>query len=185
MGIKLNSNYKKAEVKIWTLIGGFPQHDRSFKMMILKKYMLVLGIALSIYSLGVAEQAHIGICDLSSSLDKFDPEYVRVTQASLQWADVEPQQGVYDFSGLDLSLKQIQEKGRFAIIKLNGNDKPDWLFDQVPYHPDTSWDKSVEDTLGILMYWHPNFVASYTNLLIAYGNYLQTSEYRSLRAIPL
>ncbi|VGO20674.1 CBM96 family carbohydrate-binding protein [Pontiella sulfatireligans] len=135
----------------------------------------------------LAEPSQVGICDLQTRTERFDPDYVRVIQANnahtgqaLQWADVEPVQGTYDFSGLDLSLKQIQETGRYAIIKLNGNDKPDWLFDIAPYHTNTTWDTSVFDTIGIPMFWHTNFVSAYSNLLAAYGTYLETNAYHAI-----
>ena len=143
-----------------------------------KQFMMALCATFAFSA--VASPSQIGICDLGNKTERFDPEYVRVLQLEAQWADVEPSQGVYDFSVFDQSLKEVQEKGRYAIIRLNGNDKPDWIFDIVPYHTNTAWDTSVFDTIGIPMFWHTNFVSAYTNLLAAYGTYLETNAYHSI-----
>lgn len=152
------------------------------KISAITSIILLIGFSVALQGQDVPRDKKVGICDLQGAIQADDPAYVRIiqpknanTSQKLQWADVEPEQGVYDFSGLDKALKEIQEKGRYAIIKLNANDKPDWLFDIVPYHPEVF--NTVEDTKGTLMYWHPNFIEAYINLLEAYGKYLETSAY--------
>lgn len=112
------------------------------------------------------------------------PEYVRIFQlkesrATVQWAHIEPERGVYDFSVMEAALADIQEMGRFAIIKLNANDKPDWLFEVVPYI-DRKLSSAIDDPQGTLMYWHPTFVDAYEKLLIAFGEYLENTPYRGI-----
>jgi len=112
------------------------------------------------------------------------PEYVRYYQLSrsdrdVQWAYIEPEQGVYDFSIIEEKLKEIDELGRNAIIKLNANRKPDWLFDIVPYHPE-KLGGAIDDPLGTLMYWHPTYIEAHENMLIAFGEYLETTPYRDI-----
>ncbi len=80
----------------------------------------------------------LGIASLQGGGHEDMPEYIRVFQIpsyrqELQWGTVEEQRGVYDFSFLQQRLAEIKGMNRKAIIKLNANLKPEWLFDVVPY----------------------------------------------------
>lgn len=98
-------------------------------------------------------------------------------QAIAQWKAVEPQPGHYDFSSLDRQLQPLRERGFKATVQINGNNKPDYLFQQVPYYPERL-SNQVQDKPGTLMFWHPAHAAAYQRLIQALGEYLKTTSYR-------
>lgn len=101
------------------------------------------------------------------------PEYIRGVQAEIQWADLEPQHGVYNFSLLQSQLEQIKALGKYAVVKLNGNNKPTWMYDQIPQSK-VIWSEEMWDNTT-LMYWHPLFISSYLNVIDAYAAFVQRS----------
>lgn len=97
-------------------------------------------------------------------------------QAIAQWQAVEPEPGRYDFSSLDQQLQPLRERGFKATVQINGNNKPDYLFQQVPHVPERL-SPQVQDKQGTLMFWHPAHAAAYQRLLRALGEYLKTTPY--------
>lgn len=148
------------------------------------KRILLLSIVAALASLkATGLDPRVGVAALQGGSADM-PEYVRIFQlnqsrATIQWASIEREPGQYDFSIMDAKLAEIQEMGRFAIIKLNANDKPDWLFDIVPF-TEKQLSSAIDDPQGTLMYWHPNFVEAYENLLVAFGEYLKHTPYREI-----
>ena len=59
--------------------------------------------------------------------------FMRGGQVVLQWADVEPAPWRYDFSGIDAGLARFAARRQWATLQINGNQKPAWLFAQVPH----------------------------------------------------
>lgn len=105
--------------------------------------------------------------------------FIKGGQIVCQWRDLEPREGVYDFSSLATQLADFQRQGRKATIQVNGNRKPQWLFGKVPHHPER-FDNQVSDPQGVLMFWHPAFVRAYLDFLAAYANFLKTSPYKGV-----
>ena len=71
----------------------------------------------------------------SGNPDKYlSQPYIQGGQIVVQWADVEVARGVYDFAEIDEQLRKLKQRGLFTTIQINGNRKPSWLFEQVPYH---------------------------------------------------
>jgi hypothetical protein len=156
------------------------------------KFRIILKAALLFMLFGVqtgwtsADEIRTGICALQGTGVSESPDYVRVFQLkqsreNAQWGKIEKLRGEYDFSMMDEALAEIQNMGKRAIIKLNANIKPDWLFDCVPYHR-KKLSGAMDDKKGTLMYWHPNFIEAHEKLLIAFGEHLRDSPYKSLIA---
>jgi len=116
-----------------------------------------------------------GIYDLEG---KTDFPFIRGEQIGLQWAQCEPEEGKYDFSAVDKGLEKAIQKKRCVVIKLNGNNKPDYLFNKVPSHPEV-WDVQVNDK-RTLMFWHENFKTAYFRLLAAYADYLKKNPHKDI-----
>jgi len=93
------------------------------------------------------------------------------------WADVNPEPGVYDFGKFDSQLSRYDELGKRAQVAIRGGDKPDYLFEEVPYHPD-ALGRGVNDPEGSLQYWHPRYRERYRQLLVEFAEYLRSSPYR-------
>jgi hypothetical protein len=111
-----------------------------------------------------------------------DPErylsqpYIKGGQIVLQWADVEVARGKYDFSTIDEKLAELSEQGLFTTIQINGNRKPPWLFDQVPYI-ERKLSVQVKDPQGSLMFWHPTHRDAYLSMLRALSAHLKNSTH--------
>jgi hypothetical protein len=98
-------------------------------------------------------------------------------QIMLQWKDCETQKGVYNFNLLTKLLKAYYDRKLYTTIQINGNNKPDWMFNEIPYLANIQLTSQVGDDKGTLMYWYPSFVNAYTNFLDAFAQYLKTSPY--------
>jgi len=107
-------------------------------------------------------------------------EYLKGGQVILQWRDCETEEGKYNFNPLEKKLKNLAQRGLKAVVQINGNQKPDYLFKRNPYLPFKT--EQVKDNLGSLMYWHPNHTKSYLDFISAYANYLKTSPYKNIIA---
>jgi hypothetical protein len=98
-----------------------------------------------------------------------DLPYLHGSQVVAQWRDVEPEEGRYDFSAINVP------NGRKVTVQINGNRHPDWLFHKVPYvHAKLS--KQVQDRQGTLAYWHPAYRAAYLKLIAAYGEHVKAAS---------
>jgi hypothetical protein len=110
--------------------------------------------------------------------DVLNLPYISGGQIVLQWADIEPAEGHYDFSTLDAQLSDFAKTNLKTTIQINGDRKPSWLFQLVP-HTATKLSIQVGDDPGTLMYWHPDYIKAYTDLLAAFARYLKNSPYLS------
>lgn len=108
-----------------------------------------------------------------------EQSYVRGGQIVLQWRDVEPERGKYDFASMDSQLEALARRGLVATLQINGNRKPDWLFDAVPSTPE-KLSIQVRDPRGTLMYWHPAHREAYVAMLAALGRHLRSSPRRGV-----
>jgi hypothetical protein len=107
---------------------------------------------------------------------------VKGGQVVVQWAEVEREKGKYDFAILDTQLADFAKRGLPVSIQLNGNRKPHYLFNEVPYVKETSRDlpafRQVQNPEGTLMYWHPASERAYVNCLTAFREHLVKSPHR-------
>jgi len=104
----------------------------------------------------------------------YDLPFVEGAQIVLQWGNIETSQGVYDFSTLVTKLTEAKNRGVLASVQINGNLKPAYLFNLVPYHP-LALSSQVSDLQGTLMYWHPDFVTAHNAFLAAYASFIKES----------
>ena len=119
--------------------------------------------------------AHRGLYAIWAPRNVLDLPYITGGQVVVQWADLEPAEGRYDFGPLETALRALGDKP--ATLQVNGNRKPAWLFDVVPSCPDKLGEQ-VADKQGTLMYWHPRHQQAYLNFLRAYGEFVQTAPWR-------
>lgn len=66
---------------------------------------------------------------------------------------------------------------RVFTVQVDGGTKPAFLFSLVPYTPNYG-NTQANDPLGVLMYWHPTYIHTYTDFLSALASHLNTSPYR-------
>jgi len=101
--------------------------------------------------------------------------YINGGQMVYQWKDLEPEKGKYDFSRMAKELDKYSKMKIYTTIQINGNLKPDWLFNEVPYH-NKKFSIQVRDEKGSLMYWHPTHKQAYVNLLKAFADFVRTNK---------
>jgi hypothetical protein len=108
---------------------------------------------------------------------------VKGGQVVVQWAQVEPEKGKYDFSALEEQLAAYAKRKLPVTVQLNGNQKPHYLFNEVPYVKETGRDvpafQQVKNPEGTLMFWHPAHERAYINCLVAFRDYLAKSPYKT------
>ena len=59
-----------------------------------------------------------------------DPAFERFQQIDLQWADIEPEEGVYNWTLPEALALSINATGRMAVFKVNANIKPSWIYNR-------------------------------------------------------
>jgi hypothetical protein len=95
---------------------------------------------------------------------------------------VEAEKGRYEFSVFDARIAEYARRNQPVTIQLNGNMKPHYLFNEVPYVKETGRDvpafKQVQNREGTLMYWHPAHEQAYIACLTAFRNHLAASPYK-------
>lgn len=96
-----------------------------------------------------------------------------------EWKDINPARNEFDFSIIDDELERYADLGKPVSIAVRGKYKPDFLFSEVPYHPEKIG-VGVHDAQGTLQYWHPTYRQRYRELLDALANHLRSSRHRDL-----
>ncbi len=102
--------------------------------------------------------------------------FMRGGQVVLQWAEVEPAPGRYDFSAVDAGLARFAARRQRATLQINGNQKPAWLFTQVPHVP-ARLSVQARDAGGTLMFWHPRFQEAHLGMIAALARHLREGSH--------
>lgn len=106
-----------------------------------------------------------------------DLPFVSGGQIMEQWKVLEPAEGKYDFTVLDQKLEEMAKRKLNTTIQVNGNEKPDWLWTVVPYHPE-KLAFQVQDENGTPMFWHPRFEQAYLAFVKALAEHIKQSPNR-------
>ena len=106
-----------------------------------------------------------------------DHPWIKGGQITMQWGDIEKGPGIYDWQELDAQMKAFNRQNRRTTLQFNGNVKPAWMFDVIPYYPGRL-SIQVRDA-NTLMFWHPHFKKAYVDFLAALGEHLKASPYMS------
>ncbi len=106
--------------------------------------------------------------------------FIEGGQLFFYWGRIEASEGEYDWSAINNKMKTMHEEGIKATIQVNGNEKPDYLYNKVPQHPEVLSNQIKDEQATTLMYWHENHVNAYINFLTALNNHLKESPYRDV-----
>jgi hypothetical protein len=101
--------------------------------------------------------------------------FVKGDQVRLQWSEVEPAEGRYDFSSLRTQLERVAKLNRATTVQLNTNRHPEFLLSKVPYHQGVL---KRGETDKLFQYWHPAYAKAYTDLIAAFAREVKSSPYR-------
>jgi len=137
--------------------------------------LLVVLTLLAVSPFAFAREPNSGVYGiwLGSRSSYLDSPYVKGGQAVENWADVDSafeSPNVGNWGPMDADMKVFHDKSMSATIQINGNNKPDYLFNKVPYNP-TKLD-TVNDSQGTLMYWHQTHKDTYHELLADMRNHM-------------
>lgn len=102
----------------------------------------------------------------------YDYDYVVGGQVVFDWRGLHTGVGSYNWSNLDAEMDAFAATGRKFTVQVNGSRKPDFLFNNVPYHP-SQLANQVKDPQGTLAYWHSYHVARYNEFLVAFCAHLE------------
>lgn len=103
--------------------------------------------------------------------------FVKGMRIAVQWADLEPQEGNYDFASIDAQLKKVNGMGKTCLLEIQGERKPEWLFAKSPYWPEKL--PGANEEKGTLMYWHPAYLNAQMKMLGALGSHLKALPERT------
>jgi hypothetical protein len=147
--------------------------------LLLVAIVMTLGVSLPQLVEAAEPDAKSGLYAIwySKDTDKYlSQPYIKGGQIVLQWADVEVAKGVYDFSRIDQQLADLNRRGLFTTIQINGNTKPAWLFNETPYI-EKKLSVQVKDPKGSLMFWHPTHREAYLKMLRSFAAHLRASPH--------
>jgi hypothetical protein len=93
-------------------------------------------------------------------------DFLKGGQIMVQWRDVAPAHGKFDWSRLDEGLRFFAEIGRPTTVQVNANDKkPDWLWDYVA---------NCGNNRGVIpQYWDPRYIEIQKELIEALADHLK------------
>lgn len=137
----------------------------------------MMPILIGLIAYGIADAAPVenrGLYALwyNNDLSVMEVPFITGGQIVCQWKDVEPEKGQYDFSVIEQQLSGLNRLGRKTTLQINGNQKPDWLFNEVPYTSERL-STQVKDPKGTLMYWHPVHQNAYTEMLKQFAVFIR------------
>ncbi len=118
-----------------------------------------------------------GVHKIWGSKEVDDYSFVRGSYIVREWKDLNPSPGVFDFSFFEQELERFSRLGKPVSLALRGSYKPEWLFNEVPYHPD-QLSLQVKNERGTLAYWHPQFRVRYMEALQAFSDFIKQSPHR-------
>jgi len=99
-------------------------------------------------------------------------DFLKGGQIMVQWRDIAPARGEFDWSKLDEGLRFFAEIGRPITVQVNANKKPDWLWDFVA---------NCGDNRGAIpQYWDPRYLVIQKELIAAFADHLKASPHLRL-----
>ena len=100
-------------------------------------------------------------------------DFLKGGQIMVQWRDIAPARGKYNWSKLDEGLRFFAKINRPITVQVNANTKPDWLWDYVAKCGNT-------DRYPIPQYWDPRYITIQKELITAFADHIKASPYRHL-----
>jgi hypothetical protein len=116
-----------------------------------------------------------GLYAIWSRAEVTDPlPFLKGEQVRLQWREVQPAVGQYDFAALHRQLERVASLDRFTTVQLNANRHPEFLSGIVPTF---NGPLKRGETDQLLQYWHPAYVREYTGLIGEFARQVKSSPH--------
>ncbi|MBA3608992.1 MAG: beta-galactosidase [Chthoniobacterales bacterium] len=117
---------------------------------------------------GVFSLSPAGVACKASILTNLNVDGVSIRQ---DWSDLEPTEGVYDWSFLDSEVARVAAAGKSVLLRINTQfAKPEWVTAAVTKAGGSffTWDKDGVPTT-IPVFWDPTFLAKKKAMIAALG----------------
>jgi hypothetical protein len=104
-----------------------------------------------------------------------------------RWPDVEPFEGVYDWSHVDTEITRVAEAGKAVLLRIaaGGRNTPSWVLaagvQTFSFVDSNSFRDTFGETLTIPVFWDPVFLAKKTQFIAAMGR--RFAEHPSVRLV--
>lgn len=99
-------------------------------------------------------------------------DFLKGGQIMVQWRDIAPARGKFNWSKLDEGLRFFAKIGRPTTVQVNANTKPDWLWNYVA--------KCGNNRGTIPQYWDPRYMTIQKELIAAFANHLKASPHKHI-----
>ena len=103
--------------------------------------------------------------------------FIKGSASRRYWREVNPAEGVFDFSGVEDDLRRAHERDQMMTVQIVGQQKPLWMLDKVPYLENIQVVPQVGEA-HTMMYWYPAHAEYYRQLIEAFGEYLKNTPYK-------
>ncbi|WP_019027980.1 beta-galactosidase [Colwellia piezophila] len=113
-----------------------------------------------------------------SAISLTDDKYLHLfkgLQLGYDWSDIEPVNGVYDWTQLDQEIQFAYDNGLYAYLSVNaGPDCPDWVYNTVP--------KMLTDFGGhgwdgdFPYYYHEDYITHYNDMITNLATHIASLE---------
>jgi hypothetical protein len=100
-------------------------------------------------------------------------DFLKGGQIMVQWRDIAPARGKFDWSKLDEGIRFFAKIGWPFTVQVNANKKPDWLWDYVAKC-------GYRGREPIPQYWDPRYLVIQKELITAFANHLKASPHMHL-----
>jgi hypothetical protein len=113
--------------------------------------------------------------------------YVSGGQVVVQWENIEPSSGQFDWSQVETKLGRVNDASSKATIQINALTRPDWLFNSVPSLTEAqlitlgvgNLADQTDNEDGLPMHWHPNYIAAHNRMIAALADFVETTPLKS------
>ena len=115
-----------------------------------------------------------GVWDRGSSFDTKDYPFLKGIAFNAKWADVEKQQGVFDWSVLDKAMGTAVSRNQYIYLSLGvGPDSPEWIYKQGV--PSVYCNDQIHDSWPVYPYYPSEAYKTFFQRLIAeFGKHIHT-----------
>ena len=115
-----------------------------------------------------------GVWDRGSSFDPKDYPFLKGVAFTGNWADIEKNPGVFDWSPLDQAMNTAVQRNQFIYLSLNvGPDAPEWIYSKGV--PRVECSNQVHDSWPAYPYYpSPEYKSFFQRLITEFGKHIRS-----------
>ena len=130
------------------------------------------GFLLSVHAM--PPPSAFGVWDRGSSFDPKDHPFLKGLAFNQDWADVEKQPGVFDWSTLDQAMDRAVQRNQFIYLSLGvGPDAPTWIYSQGV--PRVKTGNQIHDSWPVYPFYpSPAYKSFFQRLITEFGKHIRS-----------